>query len=69
MSLEQIQIRLRDCIKRSAISQKEIAKAIGVSPQTVSKYMKLNIFPALDALAKLCKILDVSADYILCLTN
>ncbi len=65
MQLEIIQGRLRSTIKQSPYTQKEIAKAIGVSPQTVSKYMKENIFPALDTLAKLCAFLDVSADYIL----
>lgn len=65
MNLPAIQIRLRECIKNSGIPQKIIAKEVGVSPQTISKYMKQDIFPALDTLAKLCKLLDVSADYIL----
>ena len=69
MNLEQIQIRLRECIKNSSYSQKEIAVAINVSPQTVSKYMKQNIFPALDTLAKLCNLIDVLADYILVLCD
>lgn len=69
MTLDQIQIRLRDCIKQSTFTQKELAAKIGVSPQTISKYMKQNIFPALDTLAKLCKMLDVSSDYILGLSN
>ncbi len=65
MELQAIQIRLREAIKQAPVSQKEIAKAIGVSAQTVSKYMRENVFPALDTLAKLCVFLDVSADYIL----
>ncbi len=65
MELSNIQSRLRECIKTSTLSQKEIARAIGVSPQTVSKYMKQDIFPALDTLSNLCILLDVSADYIL----
>ena len=65
MELKDIQIRLREAIKGSSIKQKDIAKEIGVSAQTVSKYMKLDIFPALDTFAKLCKLLDVKADYIL----
>ena len=65
MNLEQIQIRLRECIKNSPYSQKDIASAVNVSPQTISKYMTQNIFPALDTLAKLCKLLDVKSDYIL----
>lgn len=64
MELKDIQQRLRDAIKSSGIEQKEIARQIGVSPQTVSKYMKKDIFPALDTLAKLCRVLDVSSDYI-----
>ena len=65
MDLKIIQERLRESIKQSSLQQKEIAKAIGVSAQTVSKYMKKDIFPALDTLAKLCLLIDVSADYIL----
>ena len=56
---------MRECIKNCPLSQKEIALKIGVSAQTVSKYMKKDVFPALDTLAKLCKILDVKSDYIL----
>ena len=65
MELKEIQKRLRECIAASGVPQKEIAKSIGVSAQTVSKYMKKDIFPALDTFAKLCKRIDVSADYIL----
>ena len=69
MQLKDIQARLRECIVNSGIQQKEIAKLIGVSPQTVSKYMKQDIFPALDTFAKLCNVLDVTSDYILGLKN
>lgn len=65
MTLEEIQLRLREAIKQSGIPQKIIAKEIGVSAQTVSKYMRENVFPALDTLAKLCKFLEVKSDYIL----
>lgn len=65
MDLKDIQIRLREVIKQSGIPQKIIAKEIGVSAQTVSKYMREDVFPALDTLAKLCKFLDVKSDYIL----
>lgn len=65
LNLQNIQNRLRKAIKESGIPQKEIAALIGVSAQTVSKYMKVDVFPALDTLAKLCAVIDVSADYIL----
>ena len=65
MTLQDIQLRIREAIKQSGIQQKMIAKEIGVSAQTVSKYMREDVFPALDTLAKLCKFLDVKSDYIL----
>ena len=65
MELKDIQARLREAIRESGISQKEIAKRIGVSAQTVSKYMKQDIFPALDTFAKLCKPPEIKSDYIL----
>lgn len=63
--LHDIQTRLREEIKASHLSQKEIADRLGVTPSTVSKYMRRNKFPALDTFANLCEILDVSADDIL----
>lgn len=68
-TMQSIQERLREVIasatQNNQLTQAEIAKNIGVSFQTVSKYMTKDIFPALDTLAKLCAFLDVSADYIL----
>ena len=44
MDLASIQLRLRECIQESHFSQRQIAKEVGVSPQTISKYMKKDIF-------------------------
>ncbi len=63
--LSDIQKRLREEIKSSTLTQKEIAERLGVNPSTVSKYVRLDKFPALDTFANLCEILDVSADDIL----
>ncbi len=65
MELKDIQRRLRECILASGMQQKDIARAVGVSAQTVSKYMRKDVFPALDTFARLCALLDVKADYIL----
>lgn len=65
MQLKEIQARLRECIAWSGISQKELARRVGVSPQTVSKYMKRDIFPALDTFARICNAIEVSSDYVL----
>ncbi len=69
MELKDIQKRMRECIAGSGIPQKEIAVKIGVSAQTVSKYMRADVFPALDTFAKLCAVLDVSGNYILGLSE
>lgn len=65
IKLKDIQKRLRDEIRTSPLSQKEIAEKLGINPSTVSKYLRLDKFPAIDTFANLCEILDVSADEIL----
>lgn len=43
----------------------EIAKRIGVTPEMVTQYCTTKKLPRLDTFAKLCQVLDVSADYLL----
>ncbi len=65
IKIVEIQERLREAIKYGNISQKELAKRLGINPSTVSKYMRLDKYPSLDTFANICEILDVSADDIL----
>ena len=65
ITLKDIQKRLREEIKNSNLSQKEIAEKLGINPSTVSKYVRLDKFPSIDTFANLCAVLDVSADDIL----
>ncbi|MBE7081078.1 MAG: helix-turn-helix transcriptional regulator [Clostridiales bacterium] len=65
IELKDIQKRLREEIKNSNLTQKEIAEKLGINPSTVSKYLRLDKFPAIDTFANICEILDVSADEIL----
>jgi len=67
ITIEMIQKRLREEIEASPLSQKEIAAELRINPSTVSKYIRQNKYPSLETFANLCKILDVSADEILCL--
>jgi transcriptional regulator with XRE-family HTH domain len=69
MLIDEIQKKIREAIAASGLSQKEIAAKIGVNPSTVSKYMRLNKYPAIDTFALLCKTVDVSSDEILGLTE
>lgn len=65
IELKDIQKRLREEINNSPLSQKEIAEKLGINPSTVSKYTRIDVYPALDTFANLCEILEVSADDIL----
>ena len=65
IEIKDIQKRLREEIKNSNLTQKQIAERLGVNPSTISKYVRLNKFPSIDTFANLCEILDVSADEIL----
>lgn len=69
IKIENIQKRLRETIKYSNISQKDLAEKLGINPSTVSKYMRQNKYPSLDTFANICEILDVSSDDILGLKN
>lgn len=57
---------IRDCRN---ITQKEIADYLGIKQQQYARYEKgINIMP-ITYLAKICIYLNVSADYIIGLTN
>ena len=67
ITLLQIQSRLTEAIKQSGISQTELAKLLNIKAPTVNQYLSGRAMPALDTLANLCKVLDLDANYILCL--
>lgn len=57
---------VRDCRN---ITQKELATQLGLKQQQYARYEKgVNVMPV-TYLANICRILDVSADYILGLTD
>ena len=57
--------RLSEELKNSNLSTVEIAKRVGVSPEMVTQYSTTKKLPKLDTFAKICKELDLSANYIL----
>ena len=60
-----IKQRLSEELKNSGLTTIEIAKKIGVSPEMVTQYSTTKKLPKLDTFAKLCKALDLDANYIL----
>ena len=58
--------RLAEAIIQSGLTQTEIATKIGVRQQQISSYIKGKTLPALDTMSKLCSVLDLDANEILC---
>ena len=62
-----ITFRLAEAIRQSGMSQTTIANKLNVSQSTIAHYIKGDIMPSLETFAELCKILDLDANYVLCL--
>ena len=60
-----IKKRLSEEIKNSGLTTIEISKRLGVSPEMITQYKTTKKLPKLDTFAKLCKELDLDANYIL----
>ena len=60
-----IKKRLSEELKNSGLTTIEIAKRVGVSPEMITQYRTTKKLPKLDTFAKICKELDLDANYIL----
>ena len=63
------QLRFTECLRYAEIKQTELARAVGVSKQCISDYKAGKSQPSLDTLFLICRYLDVSADFLLGLTD
>ncbi len=61
--------RFNEALKQSGKTQVEIAKSINVSKQCVNDYKTGKSLPSIETLYALCKVLEVSADYLLGLSE
>ena len=64
-----IKERLNEELKNTGLTTIEISKKIGVSPEMITQYRTTKKLPKLDTFAKLCKELDLDANYILGITK
>lgn len=69
ITLQQVEKKISESIKQSGYSQSEIARALNITPQTISCYVHGKKLPALDTFANLCTFLDLDANEILCISN
>ena len=61
--------RFNEILKNSGKTQVEIAKAVNVNKQCITDYKTGKSFPSLETLYELCQYLEVSADYLLGLSE
>ena len=61
--------RLKSALYARGMNGKQLALAIGVSQPTVSHYVTGQEYPRLISLPAICQALNVSADYLLGLSN
>ena len=69
MIYEIIKERLSEEIKTCGLTTVQIAQKVGVSPEMITQYCTTKKMPKLDTFAKICKELDLDANYILGLTK
>ena len=67
--LEKIQKKIAEAIKYSGMTQEELAKKIGVQRPQISKYIHGVIMPSYETFAKLCAVLDLDANEVLCVDD
>lgn len=66
ITIDKVRVNLQEAIKRSELTQSALAKKIGVHHSAVGQYLSGRSMPALDTFAKLCAVLDLDANEILC---
>ena len=66
VTTQNISKKLSEAIRQSGIKQTELAEKIGVRQQQISCYIKGHTLPSLDTLSRLCTVLDLDANEILC---
>ena len=61
--------RLKEIRTEKGLKQKELAQALGLTLQAICNYEAGIREPSLEMLVKMCKYFDVTADYLLGLTD
>ena len=69
INMNKFKDRLKEVLAENKISQRALAKRLFLSQTIVNNYCTGKREPTLDVLISICKELDVSADYLLGLTD
>ena len=65
-TLKQIRTALTEALKQRTVTQAELAEKVSVTQSMISHYVSGRKMPALDTLSRLCTVLDLDANEILC---
>ena len=65
-TVQEIQKALIEGLKQSPFTQEQLAEKVGVTQSMISHYISGRKLPALDTLSRLCSVLDLDANEILC---
>ncbi len=57
--------RIRELRQERKLSQAQLAELISVTQSTIGKYEREELEPNLEVIKKICKIFNVSADYLI----
>ena len=61
--------RITEVFNESEMNQKEIADALNVTPANLSNWKNGRNLPSIPTLKEICKLFNVSADYLIGLSN
>lgn len=61
--------RIKDERQLKGLSQKQLADLLSTTQSTIGKYEREELQPNIEIITKLCRIFEVSADYLLGLTD
>jgi len=67
--MELFGLRLKTLRLQKDLTQNQLAKKLDVTRSSVSYYEKSAVYPSIEILLKMCKYFDVSADFLLGLSE
>ena len=67
--LELFGLRLKSLRLKKGLTQSQLAKKLELTRSSISYYEKNAVYPSIEILIKICRYFDVSADFLIGLSN
>ena len=62
-------VRIKTKLKEMGVPQKELARVLNVQPSTLCEWLNDHNEPPMQAIVEIARVLDVSCDYLLGVTD